>query len=221
VSKGRKGRSPDQIRQDRAEIARLYLQRRTQAEIGQRLGLSRQQVGYELEAVRKEWLQSSLMDFNARRAEELARIDAVEQEYHLAWEASKKERQTSITEQITTPEGERLKAGIRKEEQTGDARYLEGVQRCIDQRCKILGLNAPQKIAPTTPDGREAYAPLTDAQRVAGIHRLLAGVETAGPGRSANGQAHPPSNPDSGTGDDPPGGGDDPGPVAGGAIEIL
>jgi len=157
MSKGRKGRSPDQIRKDRAEIAGLYLQGWTQAEIGARLGLSRQQIGYDLEAVRREWLQSTLMDFHAKKAEELARIDRLEREYWAAWEASRKERQTTTTEQTTDAEGERLKAGIRKVEQTGDPRYLAGVQWCIEQRCKALGLNAPQKVAPTTPDGREPY----------------------------------------------------------------
>jgi Helix-turn-helix domain len=157
MSKGRKGRSPDQIRKDRAEIAALYLQGHTQRDIGVKLGLSRQQVGYDLDAVRREWLQSSLMDFNARKAEELARINRLEQHYWAAWEASKKERQTSTTEQTTGADGERLKAGIRKEEQTGEARYLAGVQWCISKRCEILGLDAPKKIAPTTPDGREPY----------------------------------------------------------------
>jgi hypothetical protein len=84
----------------------------------------------------------------------LARIDRLEQQYWDAWQASKNERQISVTEQ-TSGDGEKLKAGIRKVEQTGDPRYLAGVQWC--QRCKILGLNAPQKIAPTTPDGREPY----------------------------------------------------------------
>jgi hypothetical protein len=45
MSKGPKGRSVDQFRRDRADIARLYLQGRTQAEIGTQLGLSRQQIG--------------------------------------------------------------------------------------------------------------------------------------------------------------------------------
>jgi hypothetical protein len=157
VSRGRRGRTPDQIRRDRAEIARLYLRRLTQAEIGARLGLSRQQVGYDLSAVRQEWLQSSLADFNARQAEELARIDDLEGEYRAAWEASQRERQTSTTEQTTADDGERLRASLRKVEQTGDPRYLAGVQWCVEQRCKILGLHAPQKVAPTTPDGREPY----------------------------------------------------------------
>jgi len=168
MSKGRKGRSPDQIRKDRAEIANLYLQRHTQADIAAKLGLSRQQVGYDLKAVREEWLQSSLVDFNQRKAEELARIDRLEQQYWNSWEASKKERQTSVTEQTSGEGGEKLKAGIRKVEQTGDPRYLNGVQWCITKRCEILGLDAPRKIAPTTPDGQEPYRltveDLTDAR---------------------------------------------------------
>ena len=93
MSRGRKGRSPDQIRQDRAEVARLYLEGWTQADIGAQRGLSRQQIGYDLEAVRQEWLQSSLVDVNAKRAEELARIGRLEREYWSAWESSNKGRQ--------------------------------------------------------------------------------------------------------------------------------
>src|SRR5262249_16220414 len=106
-----------------------------------------------LNAVRQEWLQSSLLDFNARKAEELARIDRLEREYWSAWEASKKERQTSTTEQTTDAEGEKLKAGIRKVEQTGEPRYLAGVERCIEQRVKSLGLNAPTETRLTGQDG--------------------------------------------------------------------
>src|SRR5262245_33047910 len=94
VGKGRKGRSPEQILRDRAELARLYLQGWTQARIGAKLGLSRQQIGYDLEAVRQDWLRSTLVDFNARKAEELARIDQLEREYWSVWEASKGDRQT-------------------------------------------------------------------------------------------------------------------------------
>jgi hypothetical protein len=189
MSKGRKGRSPDQIRNDRAEIAHLYLQGWTQAQIGAKLGLSRQQIGYDLDAVRHEWLQSSLVDFNQKKAEELARIDAVEREYWIAWQESKRERQTSSTEQIKDPRGDKIKAGIRKVEQTGDPRYLEGVRWCIAKRCEVLGLNAPQKIAPTTPDGQRPYQlvvkEMTDdelalIERLTERHHQLIAVSSAG-----------------------------------------
>jgi hypothetical protein len=134
VSEGRRGRTPNQIRTDRAEIAGLYLEEWTQADIGTKLGLSRQQIGYDSSAVRQDWLPSSLMDFNAKKAEELAKIDRVESEYWSAWGASKQARHISITEQ-PRDEAERLK--------TGDPRYLAGVERCIEARAKILGLHAP------------------------------------------------------------------------------
>jgi hypothetical protein len=190
MSKGRKGRSPDQIRKDRAEIARLYLRSWTQAEIGGQLGLSRQQVGYDLDAVRQEWLRSSLQDFNARKAEELARIDRLERQYWDAWDASCKDRQTSTTSQTTDPKGERVKAEVRTNEQSGDPRYLNGVQWCISKRCDILGLNAPQKVAPTNPEGDQEYAGgFSEADRLAILQRLYAAVG-AGPGTpSADGQA--------------------------------
>ena len=72
----------------------------------------------------------------------------------------------TTTGQSTDPRGERVHAAIRKAEQTGDPRYLAGVQWCVEQRCKILGLNAPQKVAPTDPTGTREYAPLTDADRL-------------------------------------------------------
>jgi hypothetical protein len=153
MGQGRKGRSPDQILKDRSEIARLYLQGLKQHEIGSRLGLSRQQIGYDLAAIREEWLQSSLMDFNTKKAEELAQIDCIRRESWAAWEASKEDRETSVTEQIKEGEAERVKASIRKVEQTGDPRYLAGVQWCVEQRCKVLGLNAPVETRLSGADG--------------------------------------------------------------------
>ena len=85
------------------------------------------------------------------------KVDRLEREYWAAWEASKEERQTTTTEQTADAEAERLKADIRKKERTGDPRYLAGVERCIAKRCGILGLNAPHKVAPTTPDGERPY----------------------------------------------------------------
>jgi hypothetical protein len=215
MSKGRKGRSPDQIRKDRTEIARLYLRGWTQAEIGDHLHLSRQQVGYDLEAIRQEWLQSALIDFNAKKAEELARIDRLEREYWDAWDGGKKERQTSTTEQTTDADGERLKAGIRKTEQTGDPRYLAGVQWCIEQRCKIVGLNAPKKIAPTDPTGENEYAAgFTEAERLAALQKLYASVGGPAGTPPADGNADAGGRLLDGAGPSPDVGGDDAGPVA-------
>jgi hypothetical protein len=188
MSRGRKGRSADQIRKDRAEIAHLYLRRWTQAEIGAKLGLSRQQVGYDLEAVRKDWLESSLMDFNAKRAEELARIDRLEREAWECFERSKQGHETTTTEQITGGDGERTRAAIRKEDEHGDPRYLAGVQWCVEQRCKILGLHAPQR---HRHGGDEDSPPIRLAVSPAAVieagKRLEAQLSARGCGPIANG----------------------------------
>jgi hypothetical protein len=42
-------------------------------------------------------------------------------------------------------------------EQVGDVRFLEQIQKCIASRRALLGLDAPTRIAPTSPDGKEAY----------------------------------------------------------------
>jgi hypothetical protein len=195
MARGRKGRSPDQIARDRAEIARLYLQRRTQAEIAAQLGMSRQQVGYDLGAVRQGWLESSLTDFNARKAEELARIDRLEREYWDAWEASQRERETSTTEQTSDDDGQRMRASLRKVGQTGDPRYLAGVQSCIEQRCRLLGLNAPTETRLTGQGGgplQTQTTVLTDDQRAAAVANLLARLGAPGPGPDSAGQAPAP-----------------------------
>ena len=63
-------------------------------------------------AVREQWLQSSLLDFDARKAQELARIDRVETEAWAAWEKSKRAREITTTERITREGGDRAKAAL-------------------------------------------------------------------------------------------------------------
>jgi hypothetical protein len=43
-----------------------------------------------------------------------------------------------------------IKKTKRREGQVGDPRYLDGVLKCIDRRCAILGIDAPKKIAGPT-----------------------------------------------------------------------
>jgi hypothetical protein len=146
------------IESRRSQVATLFLQGiRRQGELAQRLGVDRSTISRDLKVLNGRWKEAAVRDLDAAKGQELERIDLLEQQYWAAWERSKQGRETTTTEQVTGEDGDRTKAAIRKEEQHGDPRYLDGVQRCIEQRCKLLGLNAPQKIAPTTPDGREPY----------------------------------------------------------------
>jgi DNA-binding CsgD family transcriptional regulator len=142
----------------REQVARRYLQGEQQAEIAASYGISQAQISKDLSAIRAEWLASAIRNFDLARAEELAKIDAVEREYWLAWERSKADAETSIQEQhddpivqygkdgkpvITTKTRKRMR--LERKGQVGGAQYLAGILTCIERRCAILGLDAPKR----------------------------------------------------------------------------
>jgi hypothetical protein len=73
----------------KADVARLYLQGLTLWQIAQEVKVSQNTICKDLEQIRLEWLQSSLRDFDQRKAEELARLERVESEAWAAWVKSK------------------------------------------------------------------------------------------------------------------------------------
>lgn len=171
-------RTKTQIRKDRAEIARLYLQGETQAAIGKKLGLVQQQIGYDLKAIRKEWLKSSLIDFNEAKARELAKIDNLEITCWQAWDRSNKAKRTETTT-VRGEDEETISITIKEEQLTGDKRFLDGVDSCIDKRIKIFGFAAPVKRELSGPDGgpiRTEDVSITEEER---INRISAIFERA------------------------------------------
>ena len=139
----------------RLRVAELYLTGKFQSEIGQLLGVSQQQVSHDLKAVQQQWLASSIRDFDTVKSEQLAKIDAVERAAWEAWARSLKAREITVQETIA---GERqtTKASIRNETQVGDPRFLERIQKCIDQRCDILGLSTATEAAKVVSTGLAA-----------------------------------------------------------------
>src|SRR5260370_35991051 len=76
-----KSRTPMERERDLRETAALYLRGLTHQEIAQRLKVSRQQIGYDLKVLQKRWQESTMADFNAKQAAELARADELERTY--------------------------------------------------------------------------------------------------------------------------------------------
>jgi hypothetical protein len=152
-------RKPEQRLADRAQIARRYLHGETQTEIGASLALTQQQISYDLQQIQREWLRSAVRDYDERKAEELARLDELERTYWAAWERSKADLVHSFSEtsdaEVTVRVGhkrapaqrKRRKEYTRIEAQNGNSAFLYGVERCIAQRCKILGLCAPADVS--------------------------------------------------------------------------
>lgn len=129
----------------RRRVAALYLRGDSQYEIARAVGVNQGTISRDLEAVRAEWLAAAVRDFDARRAEELARLDALETEAWAAWERSRAPAETTTAEKAETADGTRSKASKRVEGRDGDPRFLQVVERCIARRCELLGLDEPQK----------------------------------------------------------------------------
>ena len=64
------------IEERRANVARLYLQGRTQWSIAREVGVDQAQISRDLAAMREEWKASRIADTETDRLNALARIEA-------------------------------------------------------------------------------------------------------------------------------------------------
>lgn len=137
----------------RQQVAELFLQSRTQTEIARELGVAQSTVSADLKALHERWRATALRDFDAARAVELKKLQRIEREAWQAWQRSQEPLETTKVTQV----GEDRRAEKSVRHQHGDPRYLEIVHRCIMSRRALMGLDAPTRVAPTSPDGDEAY----------------------------------------------------------------
>lgn len=155
-------RTDDQILEDRVQIIKMALEGYTQGEIAEwlnhhrpyRLGVT--QIWKDLKAVRKQWVEMYLTDYDQLKAQEIARIDNLER---AAWEAfyrSVNDKETIVSTKVDDHTGasntdakvigstySRTKIEGKKEKRDGDVKFFDTIKWCIEQRCKIYGFNAP------------------------------------------------------------------------------
>ena len=149
-----KDRKKSQTERDRRAIARMYLQGMTQTDIARELTLSQPTVSREIKVLIQEWKVERVYDINEAKARELAKVDNLELEYWEAWKRSQSDAVTKTKKAIQEKGSTKQQAEERVEGQVGDARFLAGVQWCIERRCLILGVDAPKKTELTGKDGQ-------------------------------------------------------------------
>lgn len=130
--------------------------------------LSVLQIGKIITYVTNEWKKQNVVKISELKNMELAKIDALESEYWLAWRRScspfiKKEvkKQRIVVEDgIEVSENGDIEPRLSEELQEvevkeienlrdGNPKFLEGVERCITNRAKMLGLFAPIVFTPS------------------------------------------------------------------------
>lgn len=154
------------VERRRAEASRLYRAGWTQANIAERLQVTEQTVQRDIAVVRERWKQAGIHDLNERKAAELERIDWAEREAQRGWTRSLRDEVTVTQEEGGENGGRTI---TRRRGQAGNPAFLQTVLKCVDQRCRILGLNAPERIDVTITDATEEE--LAERERQLGIER--------------------------------------------------
>lgn len=179
---GRNAAERCRILERRKRVAALYLQGLGQWEIGRQLGVTQQCIAKDVQALEKEWLASALVDLDAAKAKELARIDRLERVAWRAWRRScqRKEKASTRLEKKLAPEAPDGKTVTSKqtEARDGNPEYLKRVEWCINKRCELLKLNPPQRLEhggsrDLPPIQTNTTVELTRAQRLVRLAALL------------------------------------------------
>jgi hypothetical protein len=197
---GRNSQERFRILERRRRVAGLYLRGLRQWEIGRRLGVTQQCVAKDIRALEKAWLASAVVDLDAARAKELARIDRLERVAWHAWRRScrRKERASTRLEKKLDDDAQKGKTVTSKhtELRDGNPEYLRRVEWCITKRCEHLKLDPPQRLehggSAELPPIRTELVELTRAQRLVRLAALLADagvVPPAGGAGSGPGEA--------------------------------
>ncbi|MFO0940096.1 MAG: hypothetical protein U0930_04950 [Pirellulales bacterium] len=123
-----------------AKIAQLYLQGQSLYDISDSLGISISTTFRYLDKARADWLAASVETVELIVAKELARIDAIERAAWVGWN-----RSLLPSKSVTTMPGKgRSKKPhviTTRQKQNGDPRFLAVVQKCVEQRAKLLRLD--------------------------------------------------------------------------------
>lgn len=155
-----KAREQAHVREQRLQIVaplwrRNYTYREIQAEVMKRLGLQAYSIATvkkDVDRLLKEWQENRLKDTEQRVTSELARIDLVIKEAWEMWDKSKEDYERKKGKQKGVPKFDEQGVQVavvttyqemQNEEYRakGDARYLDIIIRCIERRCKLLGLD--------------------------------------------------------------------------------
>jgi transcriptional regulator with XRE-family HTH domain len=135
-----------------AMVAKLAIIGLTQVEIAEKMGLSQPTISQSLTEIRRRWLETSLVSYDTMKSAELAKINEIERQQ---WD--------EIEELRLAEEEEKRKAWWAKRNNAAYGR----VMWCVEQRCKLFGLYAPQEVISWKAEAAQAgYDPDT-------IYRIL------------------------------------------------
>lgn len=161
--KGNGKNSEVELLERRKRVADLYVRGHPQHRIAEMIGVCTATIRKDIQKIRDEWLALAIVDFNEKKAQEVAKIDHLEEVAWAAWERScnpsvskrKGHEESSKVVRLPVPEGsppgtkpevstEMRPSKIIDEEKVqyrdGNPAFLERIAWCVEMRLKIFGL---------------------------------------------------------------------------------
>jgi hypothetical protein len=147
----------------------MLLRGNTLRQIAQQLGMSVSTVRRDCEYLRREWEASRIETRDAWVGRHLAVYAQLERAAWQGYESSAQPTRKTVMrsrglapvpksgERLATPKLIAVEQVVREESHAPDPRFLEVLERVSASRAKLLGLNAPLKVAPTDPTGDREY----------------------------------------------------------------
>lgn len=145
-----KRRSKGEIAFDRKEIASMIKRGYSKYAIAEKLGVEYRHIASDYKQILRSVAKATKYNTSTHIAKALAELEEVKREAWEAWEKSKKNAQKKVIEtvEIVTDEGtgERTKVIKTIEGRIPDAKFLNVIEKCIDNEKKLLGLDAAKKV---------------------------------------------------------------------------
>lgn len=144
---------------------------------------SQQAISAMLLRVEKRFLEDQSFRIGGEKQRQTDLLMEIYDQAMEAWEHSKQpKKSTSRTMSGDSDDSAKPgKVSVNVRDSDGDPRFLEQAMRALADIRKIWGMDAPTKIAPTTPDGENEYqgaaAQMTEEQlrAIASMRRLVSG----------------------------------------------
>ncbi|MGL6120346.1 MAG: helix-turn-helix domain-containing protein [Fusobacteriaceae bacterium] len=116
------------VEERRKRVSDLYLQGYAQYVIAEKVGVTQSQVSYDLKVLQRYWQIQSLENIDSIKQRELKKVDFIENEYFEQWQKSKEVTENNLA----------------------ISNYMQGVERCLELRMKIIGYKPAEKIESKT-----------------------------------------------------------------------
>lgn len=134
-----------QIEERKLKIAQLRAEGMSIRAIAHSLGINRNAVTRHLSYIQARWRRQMAASYETMIIDELQKISLVEREFWQGWKRSVLDA-VKRREVIAENKGEdSYQLTEERIVQSGDPRFLDGVMKCIERRCKLLGTDQPIK----------------------------------------------------------------------------